>query len=618
MSESNELHTITTIDKRPFKHFCITIGELPSSFVDSMSYYELTAWLCQYLESTVIPAVNENGAAVEELQDLYIQLHDYVEHYFENLDVQEEINNKLDQMAESGELTDLIAAYLNLRGILAYDTVASMKSADNLVDGSFAETYGFYAKGDGGGAKYQVRTVTNEDVVDEMFIIALSDNTLIAELICDGVLDLRKIGAKADGSADNSSIVNMAISKTYIKKLIMPGTNKISNGLTIGRQLEIDLQGGTIDASDLSSGAYLFTISTRYDDKFIIKNGNIIGNDNVHFIKNTVSGTTWGYSFDLDSLEIIHFEKIVDGYNIYNSMITNCVFSSNNGYFVYDADTMTNQNTFRNCYFKSYNQDSAVYPDYKFVLTKAKNWLFDQCSFEQQKTSIKATNSSQITVKSCEFEQQNYVANDDGAVNVDGTNYLYGLVKAFENYTFLEDAKLGNVFSNVHTLDENDTYIRHTIRHASTTSGGDSFGLTSAGSGWVPIMKISPKEFNFYQPVNTVQVKSSGAVSSQTIDITNFNKGSSRDTYIIYVYTVVKGASQSTHRMWRTPIVHVNSYTTKIGEPELVYTADWSGQTSYSTTITVTINDNTITVTPSQSVELYSFAKAEYLGDNLW
>ena len=45
---------------------------------------------------------------VEEYINKFNELHDYVQDYFENLDVQEEINNKLDAMAESGALAEVI------------------------------------------------------------------------------------------------------------------------------------------------------------------------------------------------------------------------------------------------------------------------------------------------------------------------------------------------------------------------------------------------------------------------------------------------------------------------------------------------------------------------------
>lgn len=98
-------------DGLKFPKFINNLGIIPTSYKDSMSYYECLAWLCKYLEETVIPSVNQNGNAVQELQNLYIELNSYVAHYFDTLDVQEEINNKLDEMASSGVLEDVLSVY---------------------------------------------------------------------------------------------------------------------------------------------------------------------------------------------------------------------------------------------------------------------------------------------------------------------------------------------------------------------------------------------------------------------------------------------------------------------------------------------------------------------------
>lgn len=111
MNDLNELKPIQALS--PFKRFCCTIGNLPSSYVESMSYMELVYWLCDYLQNTVIPAVNNNANAVLELQNLYVELKNYVDNYFENIDIQEEINNRLDEMAESGELDTVIENYVD-------------------------------------------------------------------------------------------------------------------------------------------------------------------------------------------------------------------------------------------------------------------------------------------------------------------------------------------------------------------------------------------------------------------------------------------------------------------------------------------------------------------------
>ena len=216
MTENLNLHTIDTVDTSPFKKLVMTIGELPSSFTESMTYYESLAWLVNYLQNIVIPAVDNNAEALTELQNLYTELYDYVQNYFENLDVQQEINNKLDAMAEDGTLTDIIAAYLQLQGVLAFNNVANMKSATNLVDGSFVKTYGYYTTGDGGSAIYKIREITNQDTVDEMFIIALTNsNTLVAELVKNDRINAKQVGIKGDGETNETTKISKLLNCEY-------------------------------------------------------------------------------------------------------------------------------------------------------------------------------------------------------------------------------------------------------------------------------------------------------------------------------------------------------------------------------------------------------------------
>lgn len=256
MSENLNLQTVETVDTGPFRKLVMTIGELPTAFVESMTYYELLAWFTNYLETVIIPTVNNNAECVEELQGKFIELkdateqeidsfetnitalfnelHDYVENYFDNLDVQEEINNKLDEMAENGQLTQLIAQFLSLNAIMSFPNVASMKAAENLVNGSTVETYGFYNVNDKGGAKYLVRTITNDDVVDEKTIIELYDNTLIAELIQEPEMSVRQFGAKGDNSNNDTSSLQTALNFCSIHGLILtvPAGTYLSDGLT--------------------------------------------------------------------------------------------------------------------------------------------------------------------------------------------------------------------------------------------------------------------------------------------------------------------------------------------------------------------------------------------------
>ena len=214
MSENLNLKTITTIDPSPFKHLCVTIGELPSTFLESMSYYELLAWFVNYLENTVIPAVNANGEATAELQELFIELKTFVDNYFENLDVQEEINNKLDEMAEEGTLQEIITTYIQSNVAWTFDTVADMKLATNLVAGSYAQTLGFRTINDGGGALYYI---TDTGTANEMDVIAIDD--LYANLVLPDIITPEMVGAYGNGTNDDTNYLQRAINLGYIIKL---------------------------------------------------------------------------------------------------------------------------------------------------------------------------------------------------------------------------------------------------------------------------------------------------------------------------------------------------------------------------------------------------------------
>lgn len=133
-----------TQNLQPFRHFCMSIGVLPTSYLESLSYAELLYWFCDYLKNTVILTINNNSDCVKELQEnfssftnnitnLYNQLKNYVDNYFKNLDVQEEINNKLDEMASNGYFLDLLTQFLGPRFYYTYNNVSEMKNDISLV-----------------------------------------------------------------------------------------------------------------------------------------------------------------------------------------------------------------------------------------------------------------------------------------------------------------------------------------------------------------------------------------------------------------------------------------------------------------------------------------------------
>ena len=201
----------------PFVTF--VASAVPMVFDNSMSYYEALCALWKWLQDDVINVINNNAtvtdgyiALTNEYIEKFNELKTYVDTYFDNLDVQEEINNKLDAMADDGTLAAIISEYLNSIAVFGYDTVSDMKAAVNLVDGSYARTLGYHAKNDNGGGLYKIRSITNDDVVDEGLIIALADDDLIAELIInEDTVKPEQFGAYGDATHDDTLALRKAI-----------------------------------------------------------------------------------------------------------------------------------------------------------------------------------------------------------------------------------------------------------------------------------------------------------------------------------------------------------------------------------------------------------------------
>lgn len=98
-------------DLHPFRFWCQKV--LPLVYDDSLSYYELLCKVVDYLNKTMEDVDTLEGD-VTNLHKAYGQLQDYINNYFNTLDVQEEINNKLDLMANNGTLNILLQMHARM------------------------------------------------------------------------------------------------------------------------------------------------------------------------------------------------------------------------------------------------------------------------------------------------------------------------------------------------------------------------------------------------------------------------------------------------------------------------------------------------------------------------
>lgn len=78
----------------------------------------------------------------DNLQDAFNDLKRYVQNYFKNLNVQEEINNKLDNMVNSGEMNDIFAKYFSIK--IPVLNVSKMVEIENPVIGTYYSTLNYY------------------------------------------------------------------------------------------------------------------------------------------------------------------------------------------------------------------------------------------------------------------------------------------------------------------------------------------------------------------------------------------------------------------------------------------------------------------------------------------
>lgn len=138
----------------PFVRYCSAI--IPTMFDDSLSYYEALCALNKFLQTNVIDVINNNATVTEEYIRLTNELKAYVENYFDNLDVQEEINIKLDKMSQDGTLTAIISQFLGLGALAVFNTEADMIASEHLTKGAKAKTLGKNTIGDGFGAYYNI------------------------------------------------------------------------------------------------------------------------------------------------------------------------------------------------------------------------------------------------------------------------------------------------------------------------------------------------------------------------------------------------------------------------------------------------------------------------------
>ena len=387
----------------PFGRMCISLGMLPSSYKESLTYEEQLLWFFKYLDETVIPTVNNNAEAVEELQALYIQIKTYVDEYFENLDVQEEINNKLDEMVEDGTLQEIITSYINSNVDWCFDNINDMKSASNLINGSYAKTMGYYNINDGGNGYYYI-TDDNTLIDDGGSVIELNSGLKAVLLNENEFINVLQYGAKGNNNFDNTTVFTNIINRANItlKNIYIPNGNyriysdlpTIYDGIQIiGEETSLKTENGTIIKDYRETATYLLNFEKIGETSRL--GGGI---KNITFISETdtfgkccikINNLSSGWTSIIESIRIANYNGTAINTNSNDYRYVNCIIhhcSKRSNATTYYAIVLTdgcNENKFIGCHFEHC----------RYVLkTEGNNFLngFYECKVEMSLNNIVA------------------------------------------------------------------------------------------------------------------------------------------------------------------------------------------------------------------------------------
>lgn len=215
---------------------------LPSVYDDSLSYTDLLSKLLYYVD-----VLTENNTTLSN--DVKNAI-DYINNYFNNLDVQDEVNKKLDLMAVDGTLEKLIGKYITTKNQIVFESVADMlKSNETKENGNYL-CYGYLDKFDGGKG-YYIATKTRDESKWQ-----LTNGTLYFTLINDNPVNLSSFGGHT-----SSDILKNAFAYAIKNKFDIVGNGEYTTNEPLIVTEPININVKTIIANNFID----YTLKCHYD-----------------------------------------------------------------------------------------------------------------------------------------------------------------------------------------------------------------------------------------------------------------------------------------------------------------------------------------------------------------
>lgn len=403
---------------------------------DALTNYELISKLCGYTNK-----IHENQDLEQKnitaLADAFNQLQAYVNNELSNLNLQEEVNNKLDEMAENGELENIIANYIDIHVVKTYENVQAMKEA-NLENGNLVNTLGYFKKGDSGNASYIIT-----DTEPNTYYEQLNNNLYAQLLVTNNEISPQQFGSYADNVHDDSSAIQkcidfaeaIVISNNSISagepEILLFGNYKIENGIIFSPYLTYHLKGDATIISYLTEG---IAVSIEYREMitsdlnqnrsngwsrgdlfyggnlFIVNSDNTINNNVIGLSINNAENLQQTFqSFSrgrIQNISVTYFNigLKINVFHFYIQSFYNIILHNNNTNLKIGDEVLTNVDSGENILFQNCLLGTSV--NYGTTINIATlNITFQNCSFDyNNEGTIRIFKQTAIRLTNCHIE----------------------------------------------------------------------------------------------------------------------------------------------------------------------------------------------------------------------
>lgn len=419
----------------PFKLCVLQNFPFIEADFDAVTNYQLLCKVVEYLNK-VIDNNNKQNDNISQLEQNFITLYNYVNNYFNNLDVQEEINKKIDELIATGDFNIFLSAIYTpemfgakgdgitddteaIQKALAFNNVNISKNyliTENLVLHSNLKVFG--------GGTITKKVEFNDSYLNHCIFSCTDSNNIDINNI---VLMSNSLAISVHGCS-NVNITNLIINSEKYSILISDSEKNESNGITISNiKIENDVTIISSDGIHIDGGCsniYVTNVSGTTGDDFIALNA-------IEGIRKTIKNVI------IDNIKCSGYAgiRLYGQLNcvIENVTINNSYINSNNGIRLTNIVGFTEINlnsptfnniVFNNCIvnssirnvFLTYINGSVTFNNCTFVTTVNPNVGF----FNSSINSLLIFNSCVFITNSTAFIQDCVVGNPPENCNTFG------------------------------------------------------------------------------------------------------------------------------------------------------------------------------------------------------